>query len=165
MTLTLNLQGQIRNLLYLSQKWSDCHKAKKKHIDRTQALKCGHRVWPWPWPWPRIFKVQHGICYISTKSGPKVRCKDLPDSDWGDFRCRRAVDSSNFCWECLEKTDRVITAPHCTVYYKKMFTPSRFAAFAVFGTSLPISDRVTPLSLCQPYNSSNPMRRCVNEWY
>ena len=119
MTLTLNLQGQIRNLLYLSQKWSDCHKAKKKHIDRTQALKCGLRVWPWPWPWPRIFKVQHGICYISTKSGPKVRCKDLPDSDWGDFRCRRAIDSSNFFCECLEKTDRVITAPHCTVYYKK----------------------------------------------
>ena len=25
----------------------------------------------------------------------KVRCKDLPDSDWGDFRCRRAVDSSS----------------------------------------------------------------------
>ena len=21
---------------------------------------------------------------------------DLPDSDWGDFRCRRAVDSSSF---------------------------------------------------------------------
>ena len=26
----------------------------------------------------------------------KVMCKDLPDSDWGDFRCRRAVDSSSF---------------------------------------------------------------------
>ena len=25
----------------------------------------------------------------------KVRFKDLPDSDQGDFRCRRAVDSSN----------------------------------------------------------------------
>ena len=41
MTLTLNFQGQIWNLLYLSQKWSD---------------------------W--IFKVKYGICYISTKSGP-----------------------------------------------------------------------------------------------
>ena len=26
----------------------------------------------------------------------KLRCKDLPDSDRGDFRCRRAVDSSSF---------------------------------------------------------------------
>ena len=35
MTLTLNLQGQIWNLLYLSQKWSDCHETKSKHIDWT----------------------------------------------------------------------------------------------------------------------------------
>ena len=29
MTLTLNFQGQIWNLLYLCQKWSDCYKTKK----------------------------------------------------------------------------------------------------------------------------------------
>ena len=28
----------------------------------------------------------------------KVRCKDLPDSDWGDFRCRRAIDSSSLIY-------------------------------------------------------------------
>ena len=28
MTLTLNFQGQIWNLLYLSQKWCDCHETK-----------------------------------------------------------------------------------------------------------------------------------------
>ena len=139
MTLTLNFQGQIWNLLYLSQKWHDCHGTKSKHIDWSQGLKCNHRVWPWPWPWHWIFKVKYGICYISTKSGPiatkqkanisielqasnvtngfdlghdldiwifkvkcdldylatKVRYKDLPDSDRGDFRCRRAVDSSS----------------------------------------------------------------------
>ena len=70
MTLTLNFQGQTWNLLYLSQKWSDCHEAKSKHIDSTLGLKCDHRVWPWPWPWPWIFKVKHGICYISAKNGP-----------------------------------------------------------------------------------------------
>ena len=32
MTLTLNLQGQTWNFLYLSQKWPDCHKTKSKHI-------------------------------------------------------------------------------------------------------------------------------------
>ena len=174
MTLTFNFQGQIWNLLYLSQKWSDCHAMKSRHVDRTLGLKRDHRVWPWPWHWPWIFKVKHEICFISakngpiatkrkanisielwasnvtigfdlghdlnlelprsnidfavsqpkmvwlprykkqiyrlnfrsqmrpsgltlasTKSGPKVRCKDILDSDRGDFRCRRAVDSSS----------------------------------------------------------------------
>ena len=70
MTLTYIFQGQIWNLLYLSQKWSDCHETKSKHIDWTLGLKCDHRVWPWPWPWPWIFKVKYRICYISAKSGP-----------------------------------------------------------------------------------------------
>ena len=70
MTLTLNFQGQIWNFLYLSQKWSDCHETKSKHIDWTQGLKFDHRVWPWPWPWPWIFKIKYGISYISAKSGP-----------------------------------------------------------------------------------------------
>ena len=139
MTLTLNFQGQMRNWLYICQKWSDCHETKSKHIIWTLGLKCDHQIRPWPWPWPWIFKVKYEICYISTKSGliatkqksnisiwtlglkcdngfdlghdidiwifkvicdldhlvTKVRCKDLPDSERGDFRCRRAVDSSN----------------------------------------------------------------------
>ena len=33
MTLTLNFQGQIWNLLHFNQKWSDCHKMKSKHIN------------------------------------------------------------------------------------------------------------------------------------
>ena len=119
MTLTFNFQGQIWNLLYLSQKWSDCQETKSKYVDWTLGLKCDHWVWPWPWPWPWIFKVKYEIWYISTKSGQiatkrkanisiwtpglkcdqlvtKVRCKDLPDSDRGDFRCRCAFDSSSF---------------------------------------------------------------------
>ena len=27
-------------------------------------------VWPWPWYWRWIFKVKHGICYISAKIDP-----------------------------------------------------------------------------------------------
>ena len=68
MTLTLNFQSQIQNLLYLSQKWSDCHETKSKHIDWTLGLKWDHRVWLWPWPWPWIFKVKYRICYISAKN-------------------------------------------------------------------------------------------------
>ena len=118
MTLTLNFQGQIWNFLYLSQKWSDCHETKSKHIDWTLGLKCDHWVWPWPWPWPWIFKVKYGISYISAKSGPIAKKRkanisielqasnvtngmDLPDSDWGDFSCRRAVDSSSL--KCISQ--------------------------------------------------------------
>ena len=69
MTLTLNFHGQIWNLLYRSQKWSDYHEA-KSNIDWTQVLKCDLRVWPCIWPWPWIFKVKYGICYTSAKKGP-----------------------------------------------------------------------------------------------
>ena len=63
MTLTLNFQGQNWNLLYLSQKWWNCHERKSKHIDWSPGLKCDHRVWPW------FFKVKYGIGYISAKNG------------------------------------------------------------------------------------------------
>ena len=38
----------------------------------------------------------------------KVRCKDLPDSDRGDFRCRRAVDSSTGLHNLAEHYNDVI---------------------------------------------------------
>ena len=42
-TLTINFQGQICwNLLYLNQKWSDCHETKSKHID----LNSRPQMWP-----------------------------------------------------------------------------------------------------------------------
>ena len=50
MTLTLNFQGQIWNLLYLNQKWSICHKTKSKYINRTPGLKFDQWIWLWPWP-------------------------------------------------------------------------------------------------------------------
>ena len=65
--MTLNFQGQIWNLLYLSQKWSDCHETKSKHIDWNLGLKCDHYLWPWQWPLPWIVKVKHQICYLSAK--------------------------------------------------------------------------------------------------
>ena len=48
MTLTLNFQGQIWNFLYLSQKGSDCHETKSKHIDWNPGFKCDQWVWTWP---------------------------------------------------------------------------------------------------------------------
>ena len=73
--LDYGFQGQIWNLIYLSHRWFDCHKMKRTHIEWTEGLN-DHQVWPWPWSW-------------------KVRCKDLPDSDRGDFISGRAVDSSS----------------------------------------------------------------------
>ena len=72
MTLTLNFLGQIWNLLYFSQKWSDCHETKIKYIEWTLGFNCDHQIWLWLWPLPWIFKVNYGISYISTKSGPIV---------------------------------------------------------------------------------------------
>ena len=37
LTMTLNFQGQSWNLLYLSQKWSDCHETKSKHLIELRA--------------------------------------------------------------------------------------------------------------------------------
>ena len=37
----------------------------------------------------------------------KVRCKNLPDSDWDDFRCRRAIDSSSLRCVQMQICDHV----------------------------------------------------------
>ena len=100
----------------LNQIWSNCHEMKSKRFDWILSNKCSHRVWPWLWPWPWIFKVKFWNSPIWGIGGPidneqsgvihdhdrdlfvtKMRCKELPDCDQGDFRCRRAVDSS-CCW-------------------------------------------------------------------
>ena len=76
-------------------------------------VKCDLDLWPHTWPWPWIFVVKFWNSCISESEGrltlnqgggsrsfmtmsvTKVRCKDLPDSYRGDFRCRRAIDSSS----------------------------------------------------------------------
>ena len=51
----------------------------------TNGFDLGHDLDIW------ILKVICDLDHLVTK----VRCKDLPDSDWVDFRCRPAVDSSS----------------------------------------------------------------------
>ena len=70
-------------------------------------------LWPHTWPWPWIFMVKLWNSCISEWEGrltlykgvavghscpfgDQVRCMDLPDSDRGDFSCRRTVDSSSW---------------------------------------------------------------------
>ena len=81
-TFTSNFQGQIWNLLYLNQRWCDCHGTKSKHIDWSQGLKWDHQVSPWPWPWPWMFKVKYGICYISAKNRPDCHETKSKHIDW-----------------------------------------------------------------------------------
>ena len=66
MTLTLNFQGQIWNFLYISAKSGPIATKRKANIS------------------------------IELQASNVTNGMDLPDSDWGDFSCRRAVDSSSF---------------------------------------------------------------------
>ena len=82
MTLTLTFQGQIWNFLYLNQKWSDCHETisnisiQLQASNVTNGFDLGRNLDIW------IVKVKCDLDHLVTK----VRCKDLPDSDRGDFR-------------------------------------------------------------------------------
>ena len=81
--------------LYISTKTGPIATKRKAKISIwTLGLKYDQWVWPWPWPWINIWilKVICDLGHLVTK----VRCKDLPDNDWGDFRCRCAVDSSSY---------------------------------------------------------------------
>ena len=79
-------------ICYISTKSGPIATKQKANISIwTLGLKCdngfdlGHDIDIW------IFKVICDLDHLVTK----VRCNDLPDSDRGDFRCRRAVDSSS----------------------------------------------------------------------
>ena len=80
-------------ICYISTKSGAIATRQKANISIwTIGLKCdngfdlGHDLDIW------IFKVICDLDHLVTK----VRCEDLPDSDQGDFSCRRAVNSSSF---------------------------------------------------------------------
>ena len=82
MTLTLNFQVEICNLLYLSHIRLDCHETKSKHIDWMLGLKWDHRVWPWLWPWPWIVKVKSGLLYIRVYKGFNCHKRKSKHINW-----------------------------------------------------------------------------------
>ena len=109
----LDLKFFRSNIKFAIPQVLNCYEMKSKRFDWILSNKCSHRDWPWLWPWPWIFKVKFWNSPISGIGGSidneqsgvihdhdrdlfvtKMRCKELPDSDQGDFRCRRAVDSS-----------------------------------------------------------------------
>ena len=64
MTMTLNFQGKIFSLIYISNKCPDCHILENRNIDCMLGLKNCHQFWTWLWPWPRSFKVKYLISYL-----------------------------------------------------------------------------------------------------
>ena len=81
--MTLTFQGQIWNLLYLNQKWHNCHETKKQ----TYRLNCRHQMWP-----PGLtlvlliltlnFQCQiWNLLYISAKNG-SIATKQNKNIDW-----------------------------------------------------------------------------------
>ena len=57
-TLSLNFQGEMWNLLYISAQ-NGLIATKKKQIYRFNSRpQIWPRVWPWPWPWPFDFQGQ-----------------------------------------------------------------------------------------------------------
>ena len=70
MTLTMNFQSQIWNLLQLSQIWFDCHKMKSTHIKWTEGLN-DHRVWHWTVWGVRIYRIVTGV--TSDVGVPSIR--------------------------------------------------------------------------------------------
>ena len=104
MTLTFNFQCQIWNLLYLSQKWSDCHETKTKHSDWNLGLKCDYRIWPCPWPWPWIFKVKYRICNISAKNLSDCHQTRSKHIDWTQgLKCDHQVWPWPWPWPWIFK--------------------------------------------------------------
>ena len=93
-TLTFNFQGQIFNLLYLSQKWSDFHKQK---ANISIELKWDHWVWPWPWCWPWIFNVKYGIALSQSK------IVQLPQNEKQTYRLnfRPQMEPSGLTWAII----------------------------------------------------------------
>ena len=108
-------QGQISKELYLRNWWSDWCEIKIKWVNMTLGRLYDLALWPhpWPWPWSWNFKVKVWNSFISGMGRPidmerkyvshpfmtmiltsvtMVGWADVPDSDWGDFRRRRAVD-------------------------------------------------------------------------
>ena len=71
MTMTLNFQGQILDLLYICIRRNESIAMKKKNklIEGILGFKCDHSFWPRPWHWPWIVNVKYLIYYIWRKFG------------------------------------------------------------------------------------------------
>ena len=68
--------------IFMVKFWNSCISGWEGRLTLHKGVAVGHS-WPWPWPF-----------------GDQGQVMDLPDSDRGDFSCRRAVDSSSLAVRC-----------------------------------------------------------------
>ena len=92
MTLTLDFQGQILNMLYLRNGRVDWHGTKGMWVDRMLHPLCDFQLWPQPWPWPWIFKVKFWKSRISWMGWPI----DMESKGCESIKCWTHVVTFNF---------------------------------------------------------------------
>ena len=119
-------QGQTLYWTYLRNGWSDWCETKRRCIGWILGELCDLDLWPHTWPWPCNFNVKVCNSLIWGMGGlidmEWKRCEliihdhdcdlcltlvgwvDVPYSDLGDLRRRRAVDISSFSCDNCENT-------------------------------------------------------------
>ena len=94
-------------------------------------------VFTWPWPWSWIFKVRHGLCFISTKNVPNgtkkpnantlgLKCDQWKSPDCQETNSKR-IDSTvgvkwdqwDWPWPCQLMCTMSLYAHACTCAYMK----------------------------------------------
>ena len=119
-------------------------------------VKCDLDLWPHRWPWPWIFMVKFWNSCISEWEGwltlhkgcgsrsfmthdhdhlvTKVRYMDLPGSDWKDFSCWRAVDSSSWIMGASNlKLILISSTWDCTTFHSFNVKKEIFKSWQVCG--------------------------------
>ena len=113
MTLSFDFSRSNFKIALSQELLSDWCETKRKHINLTLGWLYGLALWPHPWPWPCSFKVKLWNSFIwgiegwltwnardvsrSSMTVTMVGWLDVPHSDWGDFRRRRAADIPSLC--------------------------------------------------------------------
>ena len=136
--------------LYISTKTGPIATKRKANIlIWALGLKYDQWVWPWPWPWINIWilKVICDLGHLVTK----VRCKDLPDNDWGDFRCRCAVDSSSLLrwwrWYIVECAFELNVLPYSCMCDECLGISFLFVYITTTGSQLFLSPHMEMMDL------------------
>ena len=92
MTLTLDFQGQILEMLYLRNGRADWHGTKGMWVDRMLCPYCDLELWPHLWPWPLNFKVKF---WKSRNSA--MGCQiDMEQKGCESIGCRTHIVTLNF---------------------------------------------------------------------
>ena len=127
--LDLEISRSNMKFLYISTKSGTIAMKQKTNLwIWTRGLKCnigfdlGHDIDI------LIFNVICDFDHLVTK----VRCKDLPGSDRDDFRCRHAVDSSNFVKRGLQCNTSLSTKMFCLCMFLSYLLQLMYHLFHIY---------------------------------